>query len=216
MQNKSIGYYLRAIIKRWYIVLILTVVCAGVGFFLGKKSYQPEYKASTDVLTYHPGSSSLKKVTIANVKGEKVTRYVAQRKADLEMMPTYQSLVTSDLILGGLVKKISIGNITTTSDLRSHVTVKAIDGTLAMTIEASATTAGDAVKIANSTATAYKENASSIMDVGQVEILKKATVNEVSQNANNSKKYMLLGIFVGLYLGSMIAILLNSQNKVNK
>ncbi|MFL2030049.1 YveK family protein [Loigolactobacillus zhaoyuanensis] len=216
MQSKSLSYYFKIILKRWYVILIVTIICSIVGFTLGKLSYQPEFRASTEVLTYHPGKSSLKKVTIANIKGKKVTRYVEQRKTDLEMMPTYKTLVTSDLVLDNLIKKISVDDIKSVSDLRNHLDATINENTLVMSIEADASNAEDAVKIANSTANAYKAGANDILNVGRVEILRKATISEVSQNASNSKKYGLLGIFAGLYIGCMIAILWDSRNRAEK
>lgn len=214
MVNQSIGYYVGKILKKWYLVLILTMVCAAMGYAFAKFSTSSNYKATTSVLTYHKTKNGLKKIDVTNKSGKKVAKYTVQNKIDLEMTETYRDIANSDSVLSDAVKIINSKNIKTVDELRGKINIQASNKSLVLNIASSSASPTEAVKITNSVANAYKNSANSIMDVGNVKILKKASkANVKTVNSSHAKKYTLLGIFVGLYAGIMIAVFTGKEKK---
>lgn len=211
MFEKSISYYIKLVLKKWYVVFLCTILFTALGYGWAKMSHRTEtYTAETKVLTYHKTNNGLKKITVANEKGKKITRYAEQRKIDLSMMSTYESLVTSDQVMQNAVNLIDSKKVTAET-LRNDIMVERADKSLVMTISAKSSSEKNAVKIANAVAKSYKENANSLINVGKVEILQKASSAETASGQATSKKPVLFGLLAGLYLGVMAAVLFKGK-----
>lgn len=214
MLQKSMSYYIKLVLKNWYIVLTCTILFTAIGFGWAKFSHHTvgTYTASTKILMYHKSTTGLKKIKIADVNGKKVTRYAEQRKTDLSMMPTYESIVTSDQVMTNAVQNIKSKKIKTASDLRNDVTVQGTGKSLVLTIETKSSSSEKmAVKMARSVAKAYKDTANSVMNVGKIEVLEKASIKNSDVQPKISKKPILFGLLAGLYLGIIGVVLFRGK-----
>lgn len=216
MDNLSIKNYMGIILKKWYIVVISMILFVGVGYSLAKfSSSSSNYRASTSVITYHKTKNGLKKISVSDGSEKKSEKYIIQNKADLEMSETYRSIVTSDTVLKSALKNLKSTKVKTIDSLKGKLSVQANEKSLVLNISANSDSPKDSVKIANAVAEAYKTTGKDVLDIGNVKVLKKArNSNVVATSSSNTKKYTLLSVCIGLYVGCMIAIL--TTKKENK
>lgn len=180
-------------LKTIIITTIITILIFGVAIFTVIK---PKYQSTAEI--------------IVNQKLGKNSDISLQQQAqatDLQLVNTYKSILNSETIGNSVKKKVgkdeyNQSELDVETDLSSQV----------ISINVTSHNAYQAAKIANTTATVFKQKINKIMDVNNVSVISKAMVNNKVVFPKKSLS-LILGLVVGLVIGSILALFKEYNDK---
>lgn len=180
-------------IKTIIVATLITVIIVGLAIFTVVK---PKYQSTAEI--------------IVNQKLGKNSDISLQQQAqatDLQLVNTYKSVLNSQTIGSSVKSKVgSDAYNQSTLDVETDVSSQVIS------INVTSHNAKDAAEIANTTASVFKQKIKKIMNVNNVSIISEARVNKKAVFPKKSLS-LLLGLLVGLVIGSFIALIKEYNDK---
>lgn len=202
-QNSSnfldINKILAVLRKRKKTIIVSTLVCAFLMFFMSVFIISPKYSSSTDILV--------------NRKVDNQVNAQAQLQADVQMISTYKDIITSPAILNVVSTQLkNQGFNMTPANIKSCINISNQQNSQVFTVSVKARNPLLAAAIANTTASVFKVKVKKIMSVNNVSILSKAEENPrpVSPKVILNT---LIGLIVGCVLGLFLAFIFDSMDR---
>lgn len=195
-QQISIGQILAILRKHMGLIFastfISTLLAALMIFFV----MTPKYSATTQILVNRKLS--------ADMAGAQYQ----QAQADVQMISTYKDIITSPTVLKDVNTKLEgqPGYRDGIDNLKSSITINSQQNSQVFSITAKSTNPETAAKIANETATTFKNKVVKIMSINNVSIVSKATADDQPVSPR-TKLNIAAGIVIGLLLGIGLAFL---------
>ncbi|KRN94737.1 YveK family protein [Pediococcus stilesii] len=195
-QQISIGQILAILRKHMGLIFastfIITLLAALMTFFV----MTPKYSATTQILVNRKLS--------ADMAGAQYQ----QAQADVQMISTYKDIITSPTVLRDVNTKLEgqPGYRDGIDNLKSSIAINSQQNSQVFSITAKSTNPETAAKIANETATTFKNKVVKIMSINNVSIVSKATADDQPVSPR-TKLNIAAGIVIGLLLGIGLAFL---------
>ncbi|MDF7636979.1 capsular biosynthesis protein [Leuconostocaceae bacterium ESL0958] len=177
-----------------WLTVLLMVVFAGLGFVGAKHA-----KTTTD---FSANRSVLMAKNNTDVKDPN-SRFLA----DKALMPTYEKIAKDDAVLTTV--KSALPFKMTKDEINTAVTVSNPTDTVMLDFKASAGSTYRSKTLVNAYAEAFaKEGQRLYPDMGQPNVLSKATASDVTHlGGKSTKKLTLFGAFAGLVIGLFVVLL---------
>lgn len=195
-QQISIGQILAILRKHIGLIFastfIITLLAALMTFFV----MTPKYSATTQILVNRKLS--------ADMAGAQYQ----QAQADVQMISTYKDIITSPTVLKDVNTKLTgqTGYEEGIDNLKSAISINSQQNSQVFSITAKSTNPETAAKMANETATTFKNKVVKIMSINNVSIVSKATADDQPVSPR-TKLNLAAGIVIGLLLGIGLAFL---------
>lgn len=195
-QQISIGQILAILRKHMGLIFastfIITLLAALMTFFV----MTPKYSATTQILVNRKLS--------ADMAGAQYQ----QAQADVQMISTYKDIITSPTVLRDVNTRLEgqPGYRDGIDNLKSSIAINSQQNSQVFSITAKSTNPETAAKIANETATTFKNKVVKIMSINNVSIVSKATADDQPVSPR-TKLNIAAGIVIGLLLGIGLAFL---------
>ena len=202
-QNSSnfldVNKILAVLRKRKKTIIISTLVCAFLMFFMSVFVISPKYSSSTDILV--------------NRKVDNQVNAQAQLQADVQMISTYKDIITSPTILNAVSTQLKDqGFNMTPANIKSCISISNQQNSQVFTVSVKAKNPQLAAAIANTTANVFKVKVKKIMSVNNVSILSKAEENPKPVSPKVILN-TLIGLIVGCVLGLFLAFIFDSMDR---
>lgn len=189
----TIGDFLRLIMKHILIIILCAVVLGGALGGYAKLKQSTTYTAKREMVISH------------NVDKLPVKDKNSRVLADMQMMSTYAKVADDQLVYKNAHKilKDKYHLKISTENIRSAIKIESEPQTLIMSVEATSSKENHATKIVNATATAIKNKLPKLIsNTGKISVLSPATKSDTkSVTGPSAKKYALLGIAAGIFIG---------------
>lgn len=185
--------------KKKKTIIVSTLVCAFLMFFMSVFVISPKYSSSTDILV--------------NRKVDNQVNAQAQLQADVQMISTYKDIITSPTILNAVSDQLKDqGFNVTPADIKGCISISNQQNSQVFTVAVKAKSPKLAAAIANTVASVFKVKVKKIMSVNNVSILSKA---EESPKPVSPKVLLntLIGLIVGCVLGLFLAFIFDSMDR---
>ncbi|MBP1915433.1 capsular polysaccharide biosynthesis protein [Lederbergia galactosidilyticus] len=190
----SLKELMQTLRKRMTLIVLITVAAmvlsGAVSFFV----LTPIYQSTTQLL-------------VNQSKQEQPAYNVSEIQTNLQLINTYNQIMTSPRILDKVIADLDLGM--TASQLKNKISVESAKDSQVVNVTVQDPDPNQATGIANKVAEVFEKDIVDLMNVDNVNILTKA---EVGANASPVKPQPLLNIaiaaIVGLMLGVGIAFLL--------
>ena len=199
----DIGYVLlilkKNIISIFVWVIFGLIVSMGIVFLF----IEPKYSSNVDILV--------------NQKANNAQVQYAAQQADLQAINTYKDVLTKPIILSPVLKEVRRtdnyqGSLST---LEKSIKVSNQTNSQVVTVTVTDKNAYVAADIANTIGKIFTKKVKKMMQVDNVTIVSKAKVNNKPVSPNK-KLYALMGLLVGLIIGTSIAFIKELTDKTVK
>lgn len=194
--------------KNILVFIAVALVGSGVGYLIGKVSYQPYYIATSQI-TFHP--EHIKKVK------NKADRKSNQIIADASALGVHRIQAIDNSTLKLMVKYVAskTGYKVTQEQMKSMLTFEGTPDSLTMIIHARSTDKKLATAISNSMATFFQKRVqvyNRSLKHAHPRVSELAAVPIFPANQPNTTKYAAYGAISGMLIG-MIGMLILKRNK---
>ncbi|MEW4272109.1 YveK family protein [Priestia megaterium] len=177
--------------KRLWLIILVTVTTAIVGSIVTFFVLTPVYESKTQIL-------------VNQAKSEQQLYNQQTVQTNVQLISTYNDIIKSPAILDKVIKKLQLN--VSPQTLSSQIQVTNAQNSQVAQITVQDTNAKRAIKIANTTASVFKDEVPKIMNVNNVSILSKATAG----NGNAPvKPQPFINIAIALMIGLIIGIVLS-------
>ncbi|TPR18896.1 chain-length determining protein [Apilactobacillus timberlakei] len=185
-----------------HIKLIITVTIITVAIFAIAVLFviKPKYQSTNEIIVNQ-------KITKSNNQYSELQQ---AQSTDLQLVNTYKTILNSQTVSNNVAKNIGKNiynqtNISVNTDPTSQV----------ISISATAHNPKLAAKVANETANVFRNKVRNIMNINNVSIISKATPNKTPTFPKKSLS-LIAGVFVGIILGILLALLREYSDKTIK
>ncbi|MDQ0482428.1 YveK family protein [Guptibacillus hwajinpoensis] len=180
--------------KRLTLILLITLLATATSGVVSYFLLTPIYQTSTQILV--------------NQKADKENAFdYNQVKTNVELINTYSVIIKSPTILDQVVDDLNLD--LSTGALNEKISVSNAQNSQVVSIDVKDPDPTQAVKIANTTASVFEKEISSIMNVDNVSVLSKANFEGTPSPVNpNPVLNMAIALVVGLMVGVGLAFLL--------
>ncbi len=183
----SISDIFKVLLKRWKLILLLTLLAAsssaGVSYFVLK----PVYQASTQILV--------------NQKNSENRLDLSQLRNNIELIKTYSVIIKSSAILDKVIENLNLNQ--SVDNLNKQINVNSQENSQVFSITIEDSNPSRAVEIANAVSETFQKEIRGIMNVDNVSILAKA---EMKDNPTPVKPNKLMNIAIAIVVGLMAGI----------
>jgi capsular polysaccharide biosynthesis protein len=183
--------------KHIKLIIITTIITLLISVIAAFGVMKPKYQSSTEL--------------IVNQKLGKNTQITEQQQiqsADLQLVNTYKTILTSQTV-GNTLKN----NIGTKNYNNSKLDVDTDPTSQVITLNVTAKSPKLAARIANLTANIFKKKVKSIMNINNVSVISKAQPNK-KPVAPKKALIILAGIVIGIILGIFMALFKEYNAKI--
>lgn len=199
----NINMVLTIIKKNLFSILFWIVLGEIVSSILTFSFITPKYSSNIDILV--------------NQKANNAQVQYAAQQADLQAINTYKDVLTKPIILSPVLKEVRRtdnyqGNLST---LEKSIKVSNQTNSQVVTVTVTDKNAYVAADIANTIGKIFTKKVKKMMQVDNVTIVSKAKVNNKPVSPNK-KLYALMGLLVGLIIGTSIAFIKELTDKTVK
>lgn len=177
--------------KRWFFILVLTMLSMGIAAMLSFFILTPIYEAETQIIVNQKSYDNQQLVGAQNVD------------TDLRLINTYNVIIKSPAILTKVIDKLSL--TTTPERLMNQIDVSSASNSQVVNIRVQDEKESRAVEIANTVAEVFKEEIPVLMHVDNINIL---SVAKSSENAAAVKPNKILNILIATIAGFSLALVL--------
>lgn len=190
--------------KRAFLIIISMFIGLGVAGFLTFFVMTPKYSSESQLIVTLP-------------QDDRQTNNANDVNGNLQMINTYKSLITGDLVINQVKDRMSsdYGINMTQEELRKAIKVNQTQNSLMFAINATTDNASKSEEIANLTAEVFQENAKDVMNVDKISIISKATAN-MNPVSPSVKKNLAIGIALGMIIGIGLAFLFEQFDRTVK
>lgn len=180
--------------KYWFTLFICGVVGMLLSLVVAFFFITPKYSASVDLLV--------------NQKADTTQAQFTAQQADLQAINTYKDVLQKSVILEPVLKKVREqnnykGSIET---LKDSISISNETDSQVVSVTVTDTNAYVATDIANTIGNVFTQKIKKIMQVNNVTVVNKATVN-TTPISPNKKLFALIGLLVGAGLGFACVII---------
>lgn len=183
--------------KRIIIILIL-LVCLGLGYVYSKYIIIPKYKASTTLVLTKADDNQ------KNIETNSIT--TTDLTLNSKLVSTYSELIKSKNILGEVISNLKINY--TEDELKKKINVSSVEDTELIQISVSENSPEQAAQIANEIANVFKNKIKEIYKINNVYIVDMAEIPEKPYNMNTIKNLSLF-VFLGVVISILYIIIIN-------
>lgn len=183
--------------KRIIIILIL-LVCLGLGYVYSKYIIIPKYKASTTLVLTKADDNQ------KNIETNSIT--TTDLTLNSKLVSTYSELIKSKNILGEVISNLKINY--TEDELKKKINVSSVEDTELIQISVSENSPEQAAQIANEIANVFKNKIKEIYKINNVYIVDMAEIPEQPYNMNTIKNLSLF-VFLGVVISILYIIIIN-------
>jgi len=181
--------------KRLGMILVITLLAVGISGVVSYFVLTPIYQATTQLL-------------VSQEKSEMPVYNVGEIQTNLQLINTYNVIIKSPAILNLVVEELALENMSVEA-LNSKIAVSSVGDSQVVTIIVNDPDPFIARDIANTTASIFKREIVTLMNVNNVSVLAEATAFENQQPVKpNPVLNMAIAMVVGLMLGVGLAFLL--------
>lgn len=186
--------------RKKFIIILITLIFAGVGAYYTYNYTTPRYKSSTTLLL-------AQNYSVENM--DEQTNEITQTDITLnqKLVSTYSKLVKSKTVIKQVLQNLDMSE-NLESDLEKNIQVKAVEDTQVIEITYSNEDPMIAYKIADELSNVFCDKVSEIYNINNVYIVDKAEIEETPYNINHIKDIIFFA-FVGIGL-SCIGIFISS------
>lgn len=184
----SLKELLETLKKRFLLIVLITFVAALVSGIVSYFFITPIYQASTQIL-------------VNKTQSEQSLYNSNEVQTNLQLINTYNVIIKSPAILDKVAQELNMG--LTADQLNSKITVANETNSQVVNLSVEDPNPVTAAKIANTTASVFKQEISKIMKVDNVTILSKATA---APDQAPVKPKKLLNIAIALVIGLMAGV----------
>lgn len=177
--------------------LIVTLIAFIVTFFV----MTPKYSATTQVLVSRKTDPQNQEVQLQQVQ------------ADVQIISTYKDIITSPTVLQDVSKKV--GGDQTIDQLQKEISINNKQNSQVFSVKVETDNPTQAARIANTTANTFRHKIKNIMQVDNVSIVSKATVNRTPVSPRLPLN-LVIGFVLGLLLGIIFSFLNEALDKTVK
>ncbi|EZH65904.1 capsular biosynthesis protein [Bacillaceae bacterium JMAK1] len=179
--------------KRIKMILLITIAAIGLSGIVSFFIITPQYEAATQLLVNQETDSQ-------------APLNVNDLRTNVELINTYSVIITSPAILDLAIEELSLSQ--TTSELRDQVSVRSEGDSQVVAIEVQSDNPELAVTIANTIASTFESEISSIMNIDNVSILAVASAEQVESPVSPQPLLnMAIAMVVGMMAGVGLAFL---------
>jgi capsular polysaccharide biosynthesis protein len=175
--------------RRLWVIVLITVIFAGIGSYYNSLPTTPLYQANTRIyLNAVPQSSgSVSTGTLVVMMNELI-------------------------VMEGVIEELGLKR--SAKSLQNQLSVRSIDGSQIINLSVIDSDPQLAAQIANTTVTVYKQTLKQVMNWNDVDVLSAAKLEGNSVPINPKTNRMLyISIIGGLILGTILAFILNSLDE---
>lgn len=174
--------------RNWAILVICGVIGAVLSLVVAFFFITPKYSASVDLLV--------------NQKADTTQAQFTAQQADLQAINTYKDVLQKSVILEPVLKKVREqdnykGSIET---LKDSISISNETDSQVVSVTVTDTNAYVATDIANTIGNVFTQKIKKIMQVNNVTVVNKATVN-TTPISPNKKLFALIGLLIGAGVG---------------
>lgn len=203
--------------KKWIIILV-TILFAGIGAYYTMEVKVPYYKSSTTLLlaqnSSQPNSSQ---------EFEIETNEITQTDITLNqgLVSTYSVLVKSKTVVSQVLQNLNMQNANE-NDIIKKITVKAVEGTQVIEITYASKDATTAYLVVNELAKVFCEKVTEIYNINNVYIVDKAELATTPYNINHTKDILIFFIAgaglscVAIFVISLFDTTVKSQRDIEE
>jgi capsular polysaccharide biosynthesis protein len=194
MEELLINDVIKTMKKYFWVILIFTILGGIVGRIMMPEAANPTYEASS--------------VVLLDPKVEEDNGGTKPIEDDGRFFNTAQTLINTPVILDPVIE--GLNRDTTIKDLSNRVKVTIENNSQILRITVSDSSAEQATKIANKIVEVYSKEIHNYLDVEMVKIIEKAKKGAEDEIIfARPKANMMMGILIGLVLGTFAAFILN-------
>ncbi|MBC1522325.1 polysaccharide biosynthesis tyrosine autokinase [Listeria aquatica] len=182
--NKTIrlSYLLFLVKKYWLFIGVVMIVAVLAGVTITKFVITPTYSASSWVVAKPPSSET----SDAN---------------DIQLLNTYKNIVTSDVVLDDVKKKLEIPDA---MDISKQINISNDSNSRALEISAKDNDAARAVELVNQTAQSLKKEVKKIWDMDSIQIISLSNMNKIQDPVSpNLKTNLFIAVIMGLLVSGL-------------
>ena len=187
----TIQSLVKVILKRWPLILMLTILSIVVALLISYFIQTPIYEAETQILVNQKSYENQQLVGAQNVD------------TDLRLINTYNVIIKSPVILAKVIEVLVLD--TTPEELMRQIEVSSADNSQVVNIRVQDENSERAVKIANTIAEIFKEEIPVLMHVDNINIL---FVAQNSEHPVPVKPNKLLNLIIAAITGFSLAMVL--------
>ncbi|MCM3610513.1 Wzz/FepE/Etk N-terminal domain-containing protein [Planococcus sp. MERTA32b] len=189
---------LKSIRKRVPLILLLIITFIAASGAVSYTLMKPVYQASTQILINQNDT----------VPQEFTTQDI---NTNIQLISTYNLIIKSKVILNEVIAELNLDE--TYQSLNDKIAVSNIENTQVITIDVTDPEMGNAVLIANTTASIFQEEIQNLMKVDNVNILASAEVPpEPVPIKPDPLMNMAIGAVLGLLVGAGVSVLIDQLN----
>lgn len=188
----SLKELLETLKKRLLLIVSITVIAAIISGVVSYYFLTPIYQASTQFLVNQK---------IDPKKDEQSLYNSNQVQTNLQLINTYNVIITSPAILDDVIKELDLDM--TAAQLKGNITVGSEKDSQVVNVSVQDPDAKVAAEIANKTTEVFMREIKSIMNVNNITIL---TPADVSENPSPIKPQRLLNVAIAIVVGLMAGV----------
>ena len=191
---------LNAVRQHLLAVILATVILAAAGFGVSKFLITPQYEASALMIV------NTRQDITSNVTSDQIN-------SATKLVSTYSIIIKSDTVLQQVIDDLGLS--LSYSDLKSRVTVSAVDDTQVMKITVRSNNPEWARQVCDGITAVSPDVILEAVEAGSVKVISQASYSDVPVSPN-LKKNTMLGAMVGLVLClGVIFLQVILDNKIN-
>ncbi|SIO17764.1 Capsular polysaccharide biosynthesis protein [Carnobacterium alterfunditum] len=183
--------------KRWWVILLVSVMGVVLTTILTNYVLIPQYATTTQLL-----------VSRKNVNTQSIA--LGEIETNIQMINTYRDIIEDPVVIDKVINEL--GNTLSEVELQKKIEIITQEDSQIFGIKVTDTNPNRAAEIANLVAATFQENIDGIINVENVAILSKAKANPdpVSPNLMLNQ---VVGVLIGFLLGMTLSIILETKDK---
>lgn len=192
----DILYLVKAVLHRFWLVLVCGIVGAGIGFGIAKYAITPLY--SSQIMLYVNNSSISVGTTSFSISSSDIS-------ASQSLVKTYGVILKNRTTMEMVIEKAQLPY--TYSQLSGMVQASSVNDTEVMGIKVTCPDPYEAAKIANCIAEVLPQRISEIIDGATMEVVDSgiANLNKVSPSVT---RYTAIGLLLGAFFACAVIVIL--------
>lgn len=199
-ESISINDVFAILIRRWKLIIVVTLITVMIGASLTYFVLKPVYEASTQILVNQKDSDRLDP---------------NQLRSNIDLINTYTEIIKSPAILEKVVKELKLSF--SRADLNKKIKISSQNNSQVFSLTVEDGNPVRAALIANTITKTFQKDIKEIMNVNNVSILAEAEIDE--EPIPVSPKPLLniaIALFIGLSVGMGLALLLEYLDRTLK
>lgn len=196
MEEIDVKELFKVLIKKLYVIIIVTIIGAAIGFAYSKYGVKPMYKSTTSfVLSKATGQDSIQAGAITQ----------SDVTLNQKLVSTYSEIIKSKALAKQVITNLGLNM--SQSEFMSNISVSAKDDTELILITVSNRDPELAASIANSLVEVFKDKITEVYKIENLAIIDVAEPSKTPYNMGTTKNTVLFAM-VGLVLSCGIIFLI--------